>query len=336
MNNHESIFSAFLDALGVPHTVAYSDSRFRSMTFQSLYGLSKLLQEYGVATQAIEVPDKEAALTGLSVPFLAGTADTFVIVESIGDSGIVVNDGNASSTLSTPDFCNLWTGVVLAASPSDGAAEPDYGGHRIIELATKAKKWILAFSIMFLLGYFFISAELWRHPSTIFLTLINIGGLFITYQLLLKSLNIHSDTGDSICGIIDRTGCHTVLGTSAAKFFGLFSWSEVGFAYFGISLAAMLMFPAIMPQLALINACCCPFSFWSIWYQKYRAKAWCTLCLITQACLWLSLTAYILGGWFTAGQLFTWALPALVAAYVAALLGLNAIMPKFDNNEKEN
>ena len=306
------------------------------MTFQSLYGLSKLLQEYGVATEAIEVPDKVAALAELPVPFMAGMGDSFVIVERIDDSGIVINDGSSLSTIAATDFCNRWSGVILAASPSLTATEPDYGGHRIIELASKAKKWILVCAIVFLFGYFFIRSGLWQHTSTVALTLIDISGLFITYQLLLKSLNIHSDTGDSICGIIDRTGCHTVLGTSASSFFGLFSWSEVGFAYFGISLSAMLMFPSVMPQLALINACCCPFSFWSIWYQKYRAKAWCTLCLITQACLWLSLASYIFGGWFTAGQLFTWALPALAAAYVAALLGLNAIMPKLDNNEKEN
>ena len=89
---------------------------------------------------------------------------------------------------------------------------------------------------------------------------------------------------DKICGLIDRTGCGTVLSTKASKFFGLFGWSEVGFSYFGVSLACLLVFPQHIGYLALVNACCCPFSFWSVWYQKYRAKAWCTLCLWPSMC----------------------------------------------------
>ena len=90
--------------------------------------------------------------------------------------------------------------------------------------------------------------------STILLAAIDVAGLFVTYHLLLKSRNVHSDTGDRICGIIDRTGCSTVLKTSASSFFGLFSWSEVGVAYFSVSLLVLLLFPEYTGYLALINA----------------------------------------------------------------------------------
>ena len=95
----------------------------------------------------------------------------------------------------------------------------------------------------------------------------------------------------------------------------------------------LLMFPQYIGFLALINACCCPFSIWSVWYQKYRAKAWCTLCLITQACLWLSLGCYAFGGWF--GSSFPLDIHIIVigSAYVAALLLINALSPYLERNE---
>ena len=116
---------------------------------------------------------------------------------------------------------------------------------------------------------------------------------------------------------------------------GIFSWSEVGISYFGVTLATLLLFPQYTGYLALINAICCPFSFWSVWYQKYRAKAWCTLCLITQACLWLSLACYILGGWFR--HAFPLRAPFFIIAvfYVTVLLAVNALSPYLKKNETE-
>ena len=329
-----SILSDYLTALGVPHTQSYADKRFDTMTFKSLFGLSKVLDDYGVESRALQLSDKQGDLSKLTPPFLAAMPCGFVIVEDIDRSkatlSLRTHDGPA--TMSEDEFCKKWTGVVLLSSPKADACEPSYQKHVFIETATKAKKWVLMGAMAFVFIYLFISNGIYRHGSTVFLTLVNILGLFVTYELLLKSLNIHSETGDSICGIIDRTGCSSVLATKASSFYGIFSWSEVGFAYFGVSLGALLIFPGSMGNLALINACCCPFSFWSVWYQKTQAKAWCTLCLITQACLWLSLFAYIFGGWFKGSIPVGVDFFVLAASYVIALLGLNAVMPKFDKN----
>lgn len=331
-----SILSDYLEALGIPHTRSYSDRRFDTMTFKSLFGLSKVLEDYGVESRAYSVADKAADLQKFTPPFLAGTADGFVIVEDINADNVDIRSWKGTRTLSNADFCNAWTGVAFVASPKENASEPDYTKHFFIEEAKKGKRWVLAAAAAFIFIYLFLANGIYSHASTILLTLIDLGGLFVTYELLLKSLNIHSDTGDSICSLIDRTGCHTVLSTSASTFYGIFSWSEVGFSYFAVSLLALLMFPEYTGYLALINACCCPFSIWSVWYQKTKAKAWCTLCLITQACLWLSLFCYIFGGWFRYSFPLGIEFFVLAATYVAALLGLNTAMPAFDRNEPQD
>ncbi len=331
-----SIFTDFLSELGVPHTQAYSDESFDGMTFRSLFGFSKLLESYGIPNEALALPDKAADIAQLPVPFIARVADSFVIVRQVSPDQVVVNDGdgNNARSMPMPDFLKAWTGVVLMAYPDRSSAEPYYHKHHLFEIAQKAKRWILIAAATFIFAYLFISNGLYAHTSTVILTLIFGAGLYVAYELTLKSLNIHSDTGDSICGLIDRTGCHTVLSTKASKFFGLFGWSEVGLAYFGVSLGCLLVFPQYISYLALINACCCPFSFWSVWYQKYRAKAWCTLCLITQGCLWGALFCLATGGWFAGAFPLHIEFFVLGATYVAALMAINAVTPSFDHNVK--
>lgn len=330
-----TLFSDFLQALGVPHTSWYSDKQFNTMTFRSLFGLSKLLQSYGIETEGLEVADKAVALDEIYPPYLARMSDYFVIVESTTADSVTFRDPLSPGvhTLGKDDFCNKWTGVVLLAFPTNDSSEPDYASHNFTRIGNKAKRWVLWAAALFIFAYLFVANGIYEHVTTTLLTIINIAGLFVTYQLVLKSLNIKSKTGDSICGLIDRSGCHTVLDTPAAKFFGLFGWSEVGFAYFGVSLGCLLIFPQYIGYLALINACCCPFSFWSVWYQKYRAKAWCTLCLITQACLWLSLACYVFGGWFAGAWPWHIELFVLGATYLLTLLVINALMPAFDKTE---
>lgn len=329
-----TILSDLLTALGVPHTTWYADQRFNSMTFKSLFGLSKVLGDYGVDSEAYLLTDKGGDLARLTPPFLAHTPDGFVIVRDIEGDKVSLNAFDGPLTVDKDAFIKKWDGNVLLVFPHPDAAEPDYVKNRFIEIANASKRVVLVAVLLFLFAYGFITAGLWRHISTILLTLITLAGLYVTYELLLKSYHIKSKRGDSICGIIDRNGCHTVLDTSAAKFFGLFGWSEVGFAYFSVTLATLLIFPQHIGALALINACCCPFSFWSVWYQKYRAKAWCTLCLITQGCLWLSLGCYAFGGWFATAWPLSWPTFVIAACYVAALLLLNALSPYFNQDEE--
>ena len=335
MEGNRCLFGTFLRALEVPFTHDYSARRFDTMTFQSLFGLSKLLEEYGVPNEALELPDKEGDLDKLTPPYLARVGSTFAVVTDAGDTvELNYGDGTGPKRIPREEFMKIWSGVVLLAYPAEKSAEPDYGMHKFVEIGNKAKRWVLSATCLFIFAYLFISNGLYRHVSTVLLTTVDLAGLYVTYHLVLKSLNIHSERGDDICSLLDRTGCHTVLSTSASKFFGLFGWSEVGLSFFSVSLGCLLVFPEYIGYLALVNACACPFSFWSVWYQKYRAKAWCTLCLITQGCLWLSLACYAFGGWFRGAFPLSLQFFVLCATYVAALLGLNAIMPAMDKSEQ--
>lgn len=326
----------YLDALGVPHTKAYSDRRFGSMPFHTLFGLSKLLEEYGVESEGYCLSDK-SELSSLQPPFLAQTDAGLVIVTSVGGGTVGYMTQGVAESMPASAFEKAWTGNVLLSFPSEKSAEPDYGLHARLAFFMRAKKWVLAFCCMALLAWFFVTRGLYRDLSTIFITCVDLFGLYITYLLVQKSMNIHSAAADRVCGVLQEGGCDKILATGASKFFGLFGWSEVGFSYFSVSLLAMLFFPSTLPMLALCNLCCLPFTVWSIWYQRFRARHWCTLCVCVQASLWLLFLCYLFGGWLRMAFPPTLDFLVLGVSYVAVMLGLNALMPlieKSDDNDK--
>lgn len=326
-----TIFTRFLTALGVPHTTACSDADFRNMTFKSLFGLSHLLSDYGVRNMGARFTDKKA-ITRLAPPFLAQTTPgIFVIVTGIdSQKGIVDYDSRGEKLqIDLASFLKVWNGVVLLAFPDANSREPDYARHRLTEIVERLAHLALPVSALILLCYFFITRQLYGHFSTILLTIFNCVGLYFSYLLVQKSLNIHSAASDRVCGVLEHGGCDSIVKLDVSKLFGVFAWSEIGFAYFGVSLITLLLFPGLWPALAIFNICCLPYTFWSIWYQKFRARHWCTLCVGVQTTLWLLFFCYLGGGWLKAALSLQWHYLILADAYLFAALLLNIVLRIF-------
>lgn len=320
-----TLFSEFLKVLKVPHTQEYADNAFRNMNFQSLFGFSRLLESYGISSQGIKVKDK-SQLPQMPLPFLAQEGSAFVVVTSVCNGEVSFIKFDKQMTLPLEKFEEDWTGIALLAVPEKGAKEPDYKQHHFHEIAMKGLNWVMVLAALFLGVYGFIWSGIGHHLSLIFLLAVNLAGIGVTWLLLLKTLKVKSSSADKICGVLQEHGCDSVLANKAAKFMGLFGWSEVGFTYFTLSTLFLFLFPQQIHWLALINGLCLPFTVWSISYQKFKLHTWCTLCVITQSLLWLQFLCYILGGWWT--NIFPLQMPLFLmgAAYVAGMLALNNII----------
>lgn len=327
-----TIVADFLTALKVPFTQDYTRQRFEAMPFKSLFGVTQLLKEYGVETNGYEITDKNA-IASIPRPFIAGTPEGLVIVTSVTSNDISYLTQGVPETMPLEEFLPVWTGLAVCANVLPGAKEPDYGKHRRTVFFNSAKTWLLWIIAALLVAYLYVFNGLWKHWSVWALTAIDCFGLWLTYMLVQKSLNIKNATADKVCGVLQEGGCDSILKTDASSFFGIFSWSEVGFTYFGVSLLAMLIAPQTIHWLALINICCLPFTLWSIWYQKFRARHWCTLCVSVQLSLWLQFICYLLGDWTAPVFPLRLGFFALGATYVAVLLLLNKILPHFTNNK---
>lgn len=315
-----------LTQLGVPHTQQWSQQQFAAMTFPSWFGLTKLLGTYGVDSEGVSLSDK-AEITKLPLPFIAAMPGGSVIVTSLAGGKAAYLTRGVAETMPLADFRRDWTGKALLLFPKPDASEPGLAAHRLLEFIGRAKRvalWVLG---ILLFAWGFIVGKLW-HPANLPVVLVlDCCGLLMSWMLLQKTVNIHSRAADKVCGVLEAGGCDSVLKTKASSFFGIVSWSEVGFAYFSVSLLALLAFPRQTEVwLALLNVCCLPFTVWSISYQKFVLKTWCTLCVSVQTLLWLLFAAYLCGGWWHGlSEAPIMALLALLASYGFVLLAVNRL-----------
>ncbi|MCM1451424.1 MAG: hypothetical protein NC102_04140 [Clostridium sp.] len=339
-----SLFSDYLTALGVRHTETYSDKRFAEMPFSTMYGLSALLREYGVGSTGVKIPEegKAEALTRLPKPFLADTPRGFAIVTHVGGGNAVYQTQHRFFTASVEELAAAWNGIALIASSTKESAEPDYGKHCFGEIANSAKQWVLAVLAAAMLGFGMYASGLYAHPAAWALLVFDCMGIVFSWMLVLKSLGFRTHAMDAVCSVLQEGGCDVIARSEASSFMGIFKWSEVGMAYFSVSLLVMLCFPSTLPALALINILCLPYTAWSIWYQKFKAKAWCTLCVSVQCTLWLLFFAYLLGGYTKAISFdaeFTVEFIVLGCCYALVMLGLNKfdeIVLKHVKNDEED
>lgn len=325
-----TLFSRFLTALEVPHTEWFSSRQFRSMTFKSVFGLTKLLQSYGIPSETLRFSDKAAALEELPVPFLAQLDGCFAVVTGKDSAGITYStpDAPPGSRMSTGDFLKSWTGVALIAYPDASSAEPQLASHRLTSFVSRMVPWTAVVAALVLIAGLGIRGGTLLSWGSAALLALNLFGMYVSTLLVQKSSGFHTAAADRVCSIIERTGCNTVLSTEAAKFLGVISWSAVGLAYFSVNVLALLLAPGSIGAIALLNICCLPFSFWSVWYQHFRAGAWCTMCLLVQATLWAIFIVNLTAG------LIVWPpvrmdIILLAAGYVLATLLVNVISGAF-------
>lgn len=335
MTRQPDIFNDLLDCLGVPHTYSYSYGRFSTMPFPSLFGLEKLLGEYGVDTVAFQVADKSVDIDKVARPFIAPTSGGMVIVTDVDADTVSYLSQGQSEKMAREGWIKAWDGVALCASSSPASREPDYAAHRRVEMirsASRAGLWI-GLAVLFL--YMFIGNGLWHRVSTWFLAAFDLAGLYFTWLLVRKSIGYKDAHAEAVCGVLQKGGCDEILSTDASKLFGVFGWAEIGFSYFSVSLLAMLMFPGCLPELALFNLCCLPYTCWSIWYQRFRAHHWCTLCVSVQCTLWCLFFSYLAGGWVVAITADFSIITAAVlgVTYLTTLLALNRLLPALKHHE---
>ena len=288
-----TILSRFIKELGIKHTVTFSDHLYRTHPHKnSLYGLSKMLSVYQIPNAGINVKDKE--VTRLSTPFIAHTAEDFVIVKKASERQVTYEWQGRDLTVENEDFRNIWSGIVLLAEPEKDSAEPEYSKHLQTEWMNRIQKGILGMIVLMILmtnSIHYLNAGSWE----ILLSLVlNLTGISISYLLLTKQEKLHNVYADKICSLFHQKDCNNVLESPGAKIVG-FSWSQIGLGYFIANTVLIVAFPHLMSYLALVNIMTLPYTVWSVWYQYKVVNQWCVLCLIVQATLW---SLFIINGLF--------------------------------------
>lgn len=294
----QNVFVSLLDELHVKHTRSFSNRYYDEHPYKNnLYGLSCMLSDYHIENEGLRIKDKEKLLPELEPPFIASVSSDFVTVSQILPERVTYIWRGETITVSVEEFIKIWSGVILYAEPDSDSIEPHYQANRKQELIARAGKMLLALVIVLLLGLSFFLTPVWQQAYKVIFLVFSILGLYISYLLLLKQMHIQSNSADKVCSLfLKKSDCNHLLDSEASKLWGIVSWSEIGLSYFAANILMLAFLPHLYSLMVWINIAALPFTVWSVWYQKFKAKQWCPLCLIVQLILWLLFLTNIVSG----------------------------------------
>ncbi|GHT19387.1 hypothetical protein AGMMS4957_03760 [Bacteroidia bacterium] len=325
-----NIFVSFLELLNVKHTREFSGRYFHEHPHKyNLFGISKMLSDYGIANAGTKIENKDEEIFNIELPFIAhfGGGD-FVIVYKIEQEKVWCIWNEQEISLSLSEFIDAWSGVILLAETSKDSIEPNYKVNRKKEILNAAQTYMLLFAGGLLLLLAYIRNSLFADWGLTLLLLLNFAGIYIGYLLVQKQLRIHSKYADKICSLFKQSDCNNVLESKAAKLWGVFGWSEIGLGYFSANALILLFLPQLVSYVAILNIFALLYSVWSVWYQKFKAKQWCALCLIVQILFWLVFATNLTFGFIQMPDfnMANWLL--LGCIFVFPILGFNILIPK--------
>lgn len=291
----KKLFIQILEALSIKYTTHFSTSFYEENPYKNnLYGISKMLNEYGVETMALELKKEKNILFQLEAPFVAYFDHQFVLVKKVSEEekSVAVDWFGKEMVLTIDRFLEHWSGIILLMATTESSIEPEYDLHlrKSYEYRLLNIVWIL--SITFILGYGLFSYTNHSIGEYLFLVISGIG-LFVSYLLINKDLS-GSKYADRICSLfLKSSDCNQTLKSPASQLFGI-KWSSFGMGYFLVNVFYVLFAGENTISIIIYNVLALPYTVWSVWYQKFRLKAWCPLCLIIQAILWMSLLSFLI------------------------------------------
>jgi uncharacterized membrane protein len=266
----------------------------------SLLSISESLKKWRVNAEAYKVTADK--LPVLPVPFIAHlktNSGTFVTVKKTGAESVTYLKSNGTEVRETvAAFLNQWSGTVLLAEAGSESGQDNYKMERRKELllALRVPFLLLMLTIISVLAFTRPHSDNFDGVLYAGLWISSITGLIITVLLLQYEYSNSASYLNKLCSLTKKTSCSAVLNSRASGVPGL-SWSEIGFFYFtGAFLYLMLgnqSVTELYPLIAL-NILAVPYILFSIYYQAFVVKQWCSLCLAVQFVLFSAFLLIVL------------------------------------------
>lgn len=324
----DNLFTSYLDELGVPYTQNYSNRLVNSHPYKNtMYGISTMLRDYNVPNEGYSIQKKTDFLSQIDPPFIVHIGREFLVLYEKKSSGYACWRNGKSVIIPFDEFDKLWSGAVLIAEPTNQSIEPDYKKHRLSDIISLIEKCVLIlllliFSISLLSKY---STEYFSVALP--MVIANLIGIYVSSLIIKKENHIHNKFSDQICSLFKKSDCNNVLESSAALFLGVINWSVLGLSYFVSNLLLIMLFPEYILYYSTVNILILPYTVWSIWYQKMRAKNWCPLCLTFLFILWCIFVINTFNGFLLVNKIILIDALYTICIYLLPILSLHILLP---------
>lgn len=281
-----TLFEKFISTLDVPHTKRYANTIYYEHPYRyTLYGMSQMLSRYNIDYEVLRLAEKKDVIK-ISIPFIAEITKDFYIVTRVSDKEVTYDRYGDECTISYENFLEIFSGVVLIAYPTENSIEPGYSSNRKKELINKFEMSFILMYAVLVVAILFVKSEVCSNMLVLANWTLGLIGVCLSGLIIGKTLRLENKVSDRLCSLFKKQGCNNVLERSSTQPFGRYGWGQIGFAYFVVNTLIMILLSRqFLWLVSLISICALVYPLWSIWYQKYVAKSWCTLCLFVQVVL---------------------------------------------------
>jgi uncharacterized membrane protein len=188
-----------------------------------------------------------------------------------------------------PGFFEKWDGVILSINEAKWVDNEESRQYLARERKWKGIKILLSAGMAAVLALS-VRADVTIAGLSLLLTCF--AGLAISVLIVRREMG-HSDKWvEKLCHT-EKTDCNAVLGSKASRLWGWLGMSDLGLIYF-LSQSAVVVIAiaghwvaAAYAILFILSLTAIPFTFFSLYYQRFVVGKWCVLCLSVLALLWL-------------------------------------------------
>ena len=308
----------------------------------SLLSIANSLTDWNIDNLSLRLsPNEFERIHEFNAPFVGIVNENgekqFLLVDKVEKNAIHYQDTEGGASEALDKFFQRWTGYALLAFPSEKAGEKDFITKKNQAIVQNSVLIILCLAILTgLVGLFTKVFQSDLGLQGIGLIVLKLMGLVISSLLIKHDFDAENSIVNRVCSA-NKSDCNKVLNSKDAKLFGLVSWSELGLIYFGGSLLFLLFsFSKVLdtiPILFYFNASCVLFSFYSLWYQAFKAKEWCYFCL---AVLGIFALEFIVLLPFSAWTLpFDWQISPMILLSFGTMGAVGLFVKLFFEKEKQ-
>ncbi|HMG66218.1 MAG TPA: vitamin K epoxide reductase family protein [Chitinophagaceae bacterium] len=299
-DNATVVLTRLIEELDIPVTrQTINEQLLIHPDYGSLLAFGDILNDWHVPNIAYSLTFDQ--LDSAPVPFIAYIyKKEFAVITKFDESQVVMTNEKFKNRMMPKDEFKLaYSGAVFMAEKEPSSGEKEYKKNYRKELVNNLRL------PMFLLGAFAIFFY-YVFSHTTYLSALNVNVVVITFLktlglvtsiiLLTQSIDSANPLIQKLCGADNYKGCNSILSSKASKITEELNWSEVGFFYFAGTWLSILFYSDNISNLqliALLNLLSLPYTFYSVYYQKFILRQWCKLCLTVQVLLWIEFLAFL-------------------------------------------
>lgn len=307
MNDCYISIKNILKLLNIQFSTGYlKDEVLSHPHFPSLLCISDVLEKYKISQASVKLgKDRldEVPLPSIVQVSVRGKKFFHTLTHISEETVTRYDEHGKKNEIPRKEFLEMWTGVTLLVERNEDSAEPGIGD-RIQQ--RKIRTTLMGILVLFvLIGLGMGLNEFVRNGNLLFaysFILLKSAGLVIAILILWREVDRDNPMLQTFCSGEGKAGCNAVLDSTNLKFAnGAITPATLACAYFFASFFLLLTHtfsPSLFALLGWLSLATIPVAMISVYYQAFKIKQWCRLCLILLGILLLEMTFSWMGQFY--------------------------------------